>query len=292
MSKKEKSKTAIVILNYNDYETTLDLLNRINNYKVLDLIVVVDNRSTDDSFNKLKSFENDLIKVIQTPNNNGYASGNNFGLKYLEDKNIDYVIISNPDVMVEEKSIIKLKHDLESEKVTLVAPMIDEHGIVSRGWKLPRFKEDLVSNINYFHKYSNKMLSYKDEYYNQELVKVDAVHGCFFMIKYDLFKKINFFDEGTFLYYEENILGSKLKEENLESYIDTSTLVKHNLSISVDKSLNSLKKYKILKTSQFYYERKYNRLNILGLLILKLFYHISYGISYIGLLIINIGRKK
>ena len=125
------------------------------------------------------------------------------------------------------------------------------------------------------------MLSYKDSYYNKELNVVEVVHGCFFMIKYDCFKEINYFDSKTFLYYEENIIGSKMKTKGYKTYIDTSVEVIHDLSVSIDKSFSSLKKYKILKTSQLYYEKEYNHLNIIGLFILKLFYYISLGISYI-----------
>ena len=283
-------KTAIVILNYNDYSTTYDMLERIKDYKSLDLIVVVDNNSQDDSYNKLKVFENNKIDIIKTDKNLGYANGNNFGLKYLENKNIDYVVISNPDVYFKDNDIIKLKIDLEKNDISLIAPIVDENGKESRGWKLPKFREDLISNINYFHKYGDKLLSYKDSYYSKELVNVDVVSGCFFMIKYNDFKKIDFFDSNTFLYYEENILGSKLKSKNYKSCIDTSIKVKHMLSVSVDKSFNSLKKYKMLKDSQLYYEKTYNHLNIFGILVLRLFYYISYFISYLGKLIT--GGKK
>ena len=274
-------KTAIIILNYNDLETTKNMLNLIKDYKILDLIVIVDNKSLDNSYQELKKFENSKIKVLETDKNLGYAYGNNYGLNYLENKNINNVIISNPDVLVKEEVIIKLIKDLDSNDITLVAPVVSENGNLSKGWKLPHFKEDLISNINYFHKYSKKLLSYKEQYYNKELVKVEVVHGCFFAIKYDKFKEINFFDPNTFLYYEENILGSKLKSIGLNSYVDTTVSVKHNLSVSVNKSLNSLKKYKILKTSQIYYEKKYNNLNIIGIIILRIFYYISYFISKI-----------
>ena len=283
-------KTAIVILNYNDYDTTLNMLKQIKDYKSLDRILIVDNHSIDDSFNKLKKFETDKIKVIETSENKGYASGNNYGLKYLENEDIDYVFISNPDVLINEEVIEKLKHDLDEDDITLVAPLVLEHGEYSRGWKLPKFKEDLISNINYFGKKSKEMLSYSDNYYKKELVNVDAVHGCFFAIKFDKFKEIGYFDDKTFLYYEENILGKKLKNHGYKSFIDTSVFVKHNLSVSVDKSFNSLKKYKILKSSQRYYEKEYNNLNFIGIFILKITYYISYFISFIYLTIIKIRK--
>ena len=42
-------KTGIVVLNYNDAEETVKFVNDINNYDVVNQIVVVDNGSTDDS---------------------------------------------------------------------------------------------------------------------------------------------------------------------------------------------------------------------------------------------------
>ena len=279
-------KTAIVILNYNDYETTKDYAFKIKDYKILDLILIVDNNSSDNSYEKLKKIENDKIKVIKTKTNLGYASGNNYGLLYLEKYNLDYVIISNPDIIVEEKVIKKLIKDLDNNlDISLIGPVINEQEKKSRGWKLPKFREDLLSNLNYFHKYANKLLKYNDDYYKTDLVKVDVIHGSFFIARFRDFKKIDYFDENTFLYYEENIIGKKLRDLNLKTCVDTKVSAIHNLSVSVDKSLNSLKKYKVLKKSQRYYERKYNKLNIIGIFILYLSYIISYSISYIHLIV-------
>ena len=77
------SKTGIVILNYNDYETTINMLNSIKDYDSLDHIVVVDNKSTDNSYEVLKPYESKKIDVIQSKSNKGYSYGNNVGIKYL-----------------------------------------------------------------------------------------------------------------------------------------------------------------------------------------------------------------
>lgn len=280
-------KTGIVILNYNDYETTKEMITNIKNYKSLDYIIIVDNNSDDGSYEKLKKYENKKIKVIQAKENKGYAYGNNYGIKYLVDNfDIDNIIISNPDIIVEEEVVEKLISDLkENKQISLIAPVIKQLNEELRGWKLPTFLDDFLSNINYVQRFSKKRMLYKDEYYKDELSKVDVVSGCFFMIRKKDFTEIDYFDEGTFLYYEENIIGSKLKQLNKESYIDNSVSVIHNLSISVDKSINKLKKYKILKNSQRYYEKKYNKLNIFGLVILKIGYYVSYFVAYIMYLI-------
>ena len=40
-------KTAIVILNYNDSDTTIEMINQIKDYSIIDNIIIVDNNSTD-----------------------------------------------------------------------------------------------------------------------------------------------------------------------------------------------------------------------------------------------------
>lgn len=59
-----------VVLNYNDSKTTIDLINRIGKMNSIDVIVIVDNNSTDDSFSVLKQYASEkfmlynLIKMV------------------------------------------------------------------------------------------------------------------------------------------------------------------------------------------------------------------------------------
>ncbi len=276
-------KTGMVILNYNDSENTKKMLNQVKDYKCLEKIIVVDNCSSDDSLSELKKYSTNKVIILEAKKNKGYGSGNNIGLKYLNDNSkCDLVIISNPDVIVSESVINELITDFkENEEISFLGPKILENGYIIEGWRFPSFLSDLVSNINFIQRLSKKMIKYPKEYYNRTLTKVDVIHGCFFMARLKDFKKINYFDSHTFLYYEENILGKKAREKGLETYVDCRVAVTHNLSISVDKSLNKIKKYKILKNSQFYYESEYNHLNKIGMFFLKLFYYISLAIAYL-----------
>ena len=58
--------TAIIILNYNDFTTTKEMIEQIKDYKILNHIIIVDNCSTDDSYNILKKEEKNNIEVIKT----------------------------------------------------------------------------------------------------------------------------------------------------------------------------------------------------------------------------------
>jgi len=165
--------------------------------------------------------------------------------------------------------------------ISFLGPTILELGKEIQGWKLPSFFAEMLSTMNFVHRYAKKLQQYEKKYYKNILTQVEAIHGSFFMAKLKDFRKINYFDENTFLYYEENIIGKKCQQENLKIFVKTDISVTHALSQSVDKSLNKIKKYKILKKSMFYYEQKYNKRSKIELLLLKLFYYISLGISYI-----------
>ena len=288
------SKVGMIILNYNDLETTKKYINNIKDYKVLDKIIIVDNKSTDNSYEELKKISNDKISVIETDDNKGYAYGNNFGIKYLnEHSKVDYIIISNPDIIVEEKDIKRLKKDLDdNEDISLVSPVIHQLGELKRGWRLPTINDEILMNINYYHKKVEKNLEYNDDKYTGNLTKVDVVSGCFFMIRKDIFNLIGNFDETTFLYYEENILAVKLKNIDKKSFIDSNANAVHDLSISVDKSFNSIKKYKILKTSQKYFVKYYLKANFFDMILLRTTYYLSLGISYVVCFFRNLRRKK
>lgn len=281
-------KNGIVILNYNDSENTMLMLEEIKKYKILDSIIIVDNKSTDDSVTKLKTLENKKIKLVEAKENKGYASGNNVGIKYLiENFDVDNIIISNPDILVREKDIETLVRDLEKKEVAVIAPIIKEPTNISRGWKLPTFISEILSNIPYFHFLENKVLSYPEENYQKNLTEVDVVKGCFFIIKKEIFEKINFFDENTFLYYEEAIIGKKLKDLGYKTYVDNRVTIIHALSQSVDKSVKRMNKFKILKRSQYYYDKYIAKMDIFKLAIIRIFYYINLFLSSV----INLFRK-
>jgi GT2 family glycosyltransferase len=270
-------KTGIIILNYNDKKTTKEMVDQIKDYKSIDHIVVVDNGSKDNSYEELSKIKLKKLEVIQTDKNRGYAYGNNFGFNYLYDKyNIDIAIISNPDIIVSDDTISGLKKDLEDNNISVIAPLINERGKKIKGYRFPKLKDELLSNILYFHRYVD--LSIKSD---KEMYPVDYTHGCFFMIKAKDFKKVDMFDENTFLYYEEVILGKKLKDRKLNVYIDTRYEITHNLSVSVNKSFNSINKYKMLKKSQKYFVKNYLKTNIFGRILLAVLYYVSLFFAYI-----------
>ena len=267
----------MVIVNYNDYETTKRLLDNVKDYKVLKEIVVVDNKSTDNSLEELRKLKNKKITIIDSGENKGYSYALNVGCKYLVDKYKSLnIVISNSDIIIDSELDIKDLNSYISTKNVIVGPTIIQGNDLNRGFKIPTPWQDIKQNIVFFGKrVLAKELSYPDNYYHKDISKVDTVSGCFFMISSKHLEDMGYFDENVFLYYEENIMGIKTKKLGKNIIVCNNVDVIHDHSVSIDKSLKRIKKYDILKTSQEYFEKKYNGANKIELFFLKVFRYLT-----------------
>lgn len=265
-------KNGIVIVNYNDYKTTKRLIDNIKDYKIFDKIVIVDNKSSDNSLKELKKLENKQIAVIDSGENKGYSYALNVGCKYLIDKYKECkIIVSNSDIIIQSENDIKDLFELVKGKNVIVGPTIIEGNNLNRGWIVPKPMDDVAMNIlGLYKKYQKRHLMYQDSYYNKDISKVGTVSGCFFAISSKHLEEMGYFDENVFLYYEENIMGVKTKDLGKNIIVANNIDVIHDHAVSIDKSLKRIKKYDILKNSQYYFEKTYNHASKGELFLLKL----------------------
>ena len=261
-----KNKLAVIILNYNDPTNTIRYVNEIKNYKCIDRIVVVDNKSQDDSFEKLKKLAANNVDVIETDGNKGYAYGNNYAIRYLNKKykEYKYIAISNPDVEVPKESYEKCLQFLDNNmNVAICAPRmydINDKPHQLSGWKLRQLNNDIMDSSPALTALFQKphLERYFPKQLNRDVAYVDCVAGSFFVIRHSAFKKVNYFDENTFLYFEEDILGNKLKKEGYKNVVLNTCKFKHYESVTVDQNIKFYKKYRNLQKSKKYYHTHYN----------------------------------
>lgn len=286
-------KLVFIIINYNDYKTTKRLLDNIKDYKVIDKIYVVDNHSTDDSYENLKKLKIKRYEVIETPSNKGFAYALNIGAKKAIDDlgNVD-IIFSNSDIIINSNEDLEdLKKTLDKRIVGLVGPVVVQNGKLNRGWHLPSPKNEILSNLPGIGKRFNKKIYYDDSYYKGDSSEVEVISFCFFLIKSEVLKEINYFDDNTFLYYEENITASKLKRTQYKTLINNNVTIIHDHSVSVDKNISYINKYKILKQSQMYFETNYNNANSIEKILLKVTIRLTLLTLYVRIFLRG-GLKK
>lgn len=260
-------KVCVVVLNYNDYSRTIKFIEEIKDFKSINDIIVVDNNSIDNSYKYLKEYENNKITVLANKQNKGYGAGNNFGCKYAIDKYTNPIIfISNPDIVVKEKVFIEIIKTLKrQDDLALAAPKINQDGLYEMGWKLTSPIKGALMYLPFVYKIMRKIKThtyyYPDSHYIRNESYVDVVTGCFFAIKGNIFKKIDFFDENIFLYNEEEVLARKLKEFGYKTLLMNNLEVVHEHSVSINKSFSAIKKILISNRSKIYYQKLYNKAN-------------------------------
>lgn len=278
-----------VILNYKDYILTEDCVNDLTS-KIENInVVIVDNNSPNESYSILKEKFNNVsnVSVVKSNENGGYSYGNNVGIRYLLKHNphIKYISIMNPDVKIKNESdylkILNVLCNNENIAVCTGTQIYNKYAYSSfrNHWKLPNKINGIydVSFINYFFKRKEYPLEIIDNY-----SFVDVVSGCFFTIKRDVFEKINFFDENVFLYYEENILASKLRKENLLTAICVESFFYHNHITNYGLGISQqLQSKKITMKSKKYFLKKYVSANRFYSLLISVFNFFDYLLTFI-----------
>lgn len=248
-------KTGLVVLNYNDAIETIEFVKKISEYNTIDHICVVDNGSNDNSYQKLKKLNKGNIKVLPLPQNKGYSSGNNAGLQYLYQQECELFIVANPDIIIEKDALLDFLAYIEAyPDYAIYGPAIKEGNNLNHGWKLMKIGYDIMDNIVYLNRFFKKRNQYKKSHYNTYISEVDVVSGCFFAMKKEVIDTLGYLDEGTFLYYEENILAKKAKDCGFKSAIINRVEVIHNHAVTIDKNINHYRKLRIMKDSQYYYQ--------------------------------------
>lgn len=283
-------KNCFLIVNCNDYKSTKHLVDNIKNYKCIDEILIVDNNSSISEKDNLKKLINNNINVLFLEDNLGYSHAINEGSRYLIEKYQKCnLIISNSDIVImDEKDLIKLIDALNMDTIGVVGPQIMELGGFSKGCKLPSpLKDSFLNLVSRKFASKSKILLYKEELYDAEYLSVDVLNTCFFLISSELLSRINFMDENVFLYYEDYILGKKVKDAGKLLVIVNDVRIKHLYSISVNKIIKEIDKLKLLYKSQFYFHTTYNDTDCFE----KLCLNVTANISIILSTIISIVRK-
>ena len=263
-------KIAAVILNYNDEDTTIESILRAEKIKGINYIILVDNHS--DSYARLADLCSKKVHFLRTDKNLGYAGGNNVGIRFaINNLQVDYVIISNPDVEFDDEFIsrsIKVFSEFpDAGQVTCVMDNGRHHDMAR---KLPNNFELMLSNIPGISKMS-WIMGYSKKYLSKKVCEVGQVWGSLLMLSRDACIETGGFDDDTFLYYEEAILGKRLRAAGYKTYLITDYSFIHHESVSICKTFSkAADRMKIMYASQLIYSKKYLQTGQIGLMCLKL----------------------
>lgn len=243
---KGEPKVSIIVLCYNNLEkctkSCIESILKSKNKSAYELIVV-DNASTDKTVDWLKEKAVGLnnIKIIANKYNEGFARGNNIGIKVATG---EYIIILNNDTIVTDFWIDNLCNPLKNETVGAVGPLtncIDSLQEV----KIPGL------DISNWEQQSKQYLSNND----QDLIYVKKL--CFFCVafKKEVLVKIGLLDEKFGLgNFEDDDLCMRISKK-YKLAIAKSCFIYHQGSASFNKFDNA-SLASIYSENKAYFERK------------------------------------
>lgn len=215
----------IIILNYINWQDTSECINSLKESGVNDSnILIVENSSPNDSFEKLKSrFYN--VKIICTEENIGFAGGNNIGIKYALDNNFEYAILLNNDTIIEKKNSISLLiSEMENcKEATLGSGRIFYYPEKDKLWydggELVIWR-GMGKHYNYKKKVSEIRLNNQPRF-------ITFISGCYLCIRLRDFTKLGYLDEKFFMYLEDVDYCAKAVKQNLKILYYPESVIYH-----------------------------------------------------------------
>jgi GT2 family glycosyltransferase len=251
---------SVIILNYNvRYFLELCILSvqeallNINSE-----IIVVDNNSSDDSCEMMKSrFPN--VKLIENTTNSGFPKGNNIGVAQAKG---DYICILNPDTVVAEDTFEKILAFAEKQSNLGIVgcKLIDGTGVFlpesKRGVPTPWVAITKIFGLYQFFPKSSVFNRYYAQHISEnETGKVDILVGAFMIMKRDLYLEVGGFDENCFMYSDDIDLSYMVLKKGKSNFYFHETSVIHYKGESTVKDGLYMKRFR--EAMQFFYKKHF-----------------------------------
>ncbi len=197
-------KLSVIIVNYNVTRLLRNCLLSIQHYiKEVDYeVVVIDNASTDSSWNELIP-EFPTVRFISSDTNGGFSKANNQAIDTAQG---EYLLLLNPDTELEGFYMKDLLDFADSQQNfgCLGVRMHDAEGKF-----LPESKRSVPDMFNSFEKLftsfrkNNSKSYYRNDIGEDAVAEVEVITGAFLLAKKEVYQKIGGLDETYFMYGED-----------------------------------------------------------------------------------------
>jgi GT2 family glycosyltransferase/glycosyltransferase involved in cell wall biosynthesis len=224
----KKVAVSIIIPVFNKVDLTKNCLNSIYKYtrKTIPFeIIVVDNKSSDDTLDFLKDFQKDHseLVIISNEENLGFAKANNIGAANAKGK---YLLLLNNDTEVQPGWLENLYATIDSNdsigavgsKLLFPNGTIQHAGVIIINDQL--INDPLVAR----HIFYGQQADYPEA---NQATQYKALTAACLMIRKDVFARVNGFDENYWNGYEDVDLCFKIFESGYKLIYQPKSIVTH-----------------------------------------------------------------
>lgn len=247
----QECKLSIITINYNGLKNTCELLGTLPLEDNSLEVIVVDNASKEDEASIIEQ-RYPTVTVIRSPQNFGFAGGNNLGIKAAHG---EYLFFLNNDTVLRHQTsdIRPLIDRLESsDKIGAVCPKIRfswEHHPIQYAGYTP------LSPITM----RNHAIGFGEDDHGQYDTPhpTPYAHGAAMMVKREVIDKAGFMPECYFLYYEELDWSMMIRRAGYDIWYEPACTIYHKESQTTGQ-MSALRTYYVTR-NRLLFVRRNNR---------------------------------
>lgn len=184
-----------IVLTWNSGDAALDCLASLMNQEYPNLrILVVDNASEDRTRQSVAE-QFPTIPMICLDQNQGFAGGNNVGIRHALDAGADYVLLLNDDTtMTPDALALMVAADQADPTIGLIGPALVSCRDMTQIY--------VGAHIHWDSGSATEILA-TPEMLSTPLIRTDYVPGCALLVNRAVIDRIGLLDERYFAYYED-----------------------------------------------------------------------------------------
>jgi len=221
-------------------------------------VFVVDNYSQDKTVEMIKT-DFPRVNLIANQENAGFAQANNQAIHQAKG---DFILLLNPDTEILENALEKMVDFMKSHSDAGVAGcqfLNSDKSLQPSVRRFPTFSSMslIMLKLHRLFPKSNPIKYYLANDFNySKTQEVDQVMGAFFMIKYEVIKKVGLLDKNFYIWFEEVDYCQRAKKNGWKIYYTPEAKIIHRFAQSFQQ-VTGLRKQLIFNHSLIYYFKKH-----------------------------------
>jgi GT2 family glycosyltransferase len=206
------------------------------------------------------------LVLIQTGSNGGFAAGNNVGIRYVLNREAEYIWLLNNDTVVKANTLKELVYRTESEANFGVSGAVIY----------------FASNPKRTQTYGGGRLSRltgRDRFIDSP-ERMDYVTGTSLFVRREVFEQVGLLDEAFFFYWEDVDFSRRVKDVGWQLVVAANAVVYHKFSSTVGGQSLRSDLYKVSSLTR-YFKKHY-----------KYWYIFPVGFNISGMLLNRLIRRQ
>jgi GT2 family glycosyltransferase len=217
----------VIVLTWNGRKFTLECLRSLyqsdySNYRVL----LVDNASTDGTVDAVRG-EFPQTELIANESNEGYAEGNNIGIRQAEKQGASFFFVLNNDTVVDRSTISQFVQSAKGNEDNYVfTPVIYDYDSRDRvvfwgnSWdpSRARFRQLPYPNQDFLQK--------------TDFISSDFASGCAIFFSRSILKRVGLLDPRYFIYWEDTDWSMRALRNHCRIFVVPQAKIWHSESQS------------------------------------------------------------